>query len=195
VEKLKVKKTTETSAFTKRLVVDCSIAHAAGSAEQALNPTSKNCRDFLLAMRKAKHLLVRTKQLDEEWSRHESSFAKQWRLAMIQNRYVFLVRDAVNSDLRQRISQVDATKNEIAAMLKDALLIEAALPADKAIASLDETSRKLFAISSSSISELAGIVWVNPDQREENPIFWLKQGAWPDKSKQHGSLAKELGEP
>lgn len=169
-----MKKHTENSAFAKKLVIDASIARAAGSAGQALNPSSKKCRDFLLAMRRAKHFLVRTREIDEEWAKHESTFAKEWRASMVQKGYYCIVREAINHELREKIGNASVTLKEIKAMLKDVILIEAALSTDKAIASLDEHCREPFAKASVGIPELADITWVNPDRSEENPIYWLK---------------------
>lgn len=182
----------EQQPFQKRLVIDASIAHAAGSAGQALSPCSKHCRDFLLAIRKAKHSVVLTEEIKTEWAKHESAFAKEWRITMLQRGLAYIIRTSSSAELSEKVSNLSATQKEIKAMLKDLLLIEAALVTDKTVVALDEISRKLFAKSSDEIVELAEINWVNPDRKEENSIFWLKHGAWPEKTRQLGFLAKKL---
>lgn len=62
-------------------------------------------------------------------------------------------------------------------MRKDFRLIEAALAADKTIASLDEAVRLLFDSAAISVTELKGIAWLNPDIMEEECTAWLQSGA------------------
>ena len=62
-------------------------------------------------------------------------------------------------------------------MLKDVLLIEAALQADKIVASLDETVRHCFHEVTSTIVVLKQIAWVNPCKDDEKAIEWLEHGA------------------
>jgi hypothetical protein len=60
------------------------------------------------------------------------------------------------------------------AILKDAHLIEAALSADRIVASLDETARTLF-----QTTELNVVTWVNPVSERARIKAWLEEGAPP----------------
>ncbi len=62
-------------------------------------------------------------------------------------------------------------------MLKDLLLIEAALHTDEVIVSLDETVRGYFHAVAGIIPALTHIIWVNPCIDEETSIEWLQKGA------------------
>lgn len=175
--------------FSKRLVIDADVAQASGG-KNATHPTSKHCRDFLETVRKTGHSAVMTQEISAEWQKHESQFARLWRVAMQSQKKIHLAKDTVNSDLRNQINGAAASGNARKAMLKDVILIEAAMAADKTVISLDETSRRLFAAASESVSELEDVVWVNPgNSEEEKPIFWLKNGAWPEKKRRLGFRA------
>jgi hypothetical protein len=60
------------------------------------------------------------------------------------------------------------------AILKDAHLIEAALSADRIVASLDDNARALF-----HIAELNVVTWVNPVSATARIRAWLEEGAPP----------------
>ncbi|MGA9382780.1 MAG: hypothetical protein WBV73_28800 [Phormidium sp.] len=62
---------------SKLLVIDASVARAAGG-ESAKSPTSKYCRDFLLAVLDISHRVVMTPDIRKEWDKHQSSFARTW---------------------------------------------------------------------------------------------------------------------
>ncbi len=71
-------------------------------------------------------------------------------------------------------------------MIKDIILIEAAMYADNTIVSLDETVQKKYKGISIKVTEIGQIVWVNPDKEDETPIIWLRQGANPDEERKLG---------
>ncbi len=55
---------------SRLLVVDASIASAAGDV--STHPTSRRCRDFLLAIREICHQIVMTAPIQQEWDKHQS---------------------------------------------------------------------------------------------------------------------------
>ncbi len=63
-------------------------------------------------------------------------------------------------------------------------LIEAALAADRIVASNDDTVRHLFSSASQKVAALRQVMWVNPTTEEEKPIEWLEGGA-PDEAERH----------
>ncbi len=79
--------------------------------------------------------------------------------------------------MRPKVQRAAETKTACDAMLKDMLLIEAALHTDRIVISLDETVRKHFDVTSEHVSALKYIAWVNPCITEETAIDWLKDGA------------------
>jgi hypothetical protein len=178
---------------SKRLVIDASVARSAGGNE-ATSAGSKHCRDFLKSVLEICHRIVMTSEMKREWDKHQSSFARQWRVSMVARKKVDYLDDAKNntvSTLSNKVDLATVNKSDLKAMLKDFHLIESALASDRTIVSLDEAVRKLFIAASSSVGELKSIVWVNPAKEEEQPIFWLQDGAKAEKERQLGYRLEE----
>jgi hypothetical protein len=160
----------------RRLVIDASIANAA--SDRTAEPRSMRCNEFLIAIREAEHLMVITPGIQAEWNKHQCTFARKWRLEMIQSRKVVKLPDQYDAELWEKIPDTAVSDKQRDAMCKDIFLLEAALATDRCVASLDEnTARKPFSRAAKTIPKLREIVWVNPDKPEENPIEWLQAGA------------------
>jgi hypothetical protein len=158
---------------SKRLIIDASIAGAAGKerpegiaqAETTLL-TRKNCRDVLSAVRVA---MVRAGRLELNASCHSEK-----------------LRDAIMGVAGQKIGKIKITQEVCHIMLKDCHLLEAALATDNTIIALDEKARKPLKTTAQVLEKIQSIVWVNPDKPEEEAIAWLEAGAEPDKHRQLG---------
>lgn len=174
------------SRSSKRLVVDASVARAAGG-ETAVFPLSKRCRDLLKTMLAVCHRAVLTRPVREEWKKHESTFARQWRTAMMARKKLVLDDAPEDREIREAIEDAARTDKGRRAMLKDAHLIEAARATDGTVLSLDDVVRALFAAASSEVRPLRTIVWANPAHEEEGCLAWLEDGAPGDEHRQLGS--------
>ena len=165
----------------KRLVVNASVARAAGGVE-ATASVSISCTEFLETFRdECPHHVVMTPELSEEWDENQSKFAATWLRSMIARKRFDYEDPPVNQALRDEIEGTATRETEIEVMRKDFHLLEAARSTDQAIISLDETVRGLFARAVQHVGEIRDIVWVNPERtEEEEPIEWLKNGAPPD---------------
>lgn len=170
--------------MSKRLVIDASIARAAGETE---HPTSKRCRDFLRAVLRICHRLVLTPEIQEEWRRHQSDFTRKWRVQMYARKKIDEPNPPLNEPLRTGIERTTTAVNEQEAMLKDMRLIEAALNTDKVVVSLDERARTLFDRAGQTVEELRLILWLNPERPEESPLAWLEAGAKIERERQLGN--------
>jgi hypothetical protein len=170
---------------SRRLVIDASVGGAAGG-KLATFPTSKNCRDFLLTVRKLRHRIIMTPHLNDEWDRHQSSFAQAWLSSMVSRRRVIFVQIAPSNKLRRQIESTAANMDARRTMRKDFHLIEAAMAFDKTVVSLDEEVRSLFGSAARSVIPLSKIVWVNPDNADEGPIKWLENRAKPERKRMLG---------
>jgi hypothetical protein len=106
---------------------------------------------------------------------------------MTARRKVRFVNLIVDDELRGKIGRTAARDRDREAMLKDVLLIEAAMETDHTVISLDEAARGLFGKAAQSVGELRSIVWVNPEMVDEHPIPWLENGAKPEKRRRLGS--------
>ena len=165
----------------KRLVVNASVARAAGGVE-ATASVSISCTEFLETFRdECLHHVVMTPELSEEWDENQSKFAATWLRSMIARKRFDYEDPPVNQALRDEIEGTATRETEIEVMRKDFHLLEAARSTDQAIISLDETVRGLFARAVQHVGEIRDIVWVNPERtEEEEPIEWLKNGAPPE---------------
>ena len=176
---------------SKVLIIDCGIAHAAGP-EDAKHPTSKHCRDFLLAVRSICHRIGMSESVAAEWKRHRSGFSRRWLRSMEAKKKVIRLPSSEVALLRGSLDQSATSDNGRDAMAKDAHLLEAALGADQRIASLDETVRALFSDAATNVRQLRGIIWINPDTEFEASMDWLQRGAPLDKDLQLSSSRKPL---
>ncbi|MCL1464925.1 hypothetical protein [Argonema galeatum] len=176
---------------SKRLVIYASVARAAGS-EDAKDPKSQNCRDFLKAVRNICHRIVMTPDIKEEWNKHQSIFASRWRSSMVAKKKLeYLSEIVVDDELWSQVEDFTEFDNQRSAMIKDLLLIEAALATDKIVISLDDRVRKFFAKAAEQVNELKDIVWVNPARPEEQALLWLENGAEPEIERQLGFRPEE----
>ncbi len=166
---------------SKRLVIDASVAMAASG--NSIFPKSKHCRDFLTAVLQTCHRVVMTPEIYEEWKKHHTMFSHTWRIQMIGRKLLKVYAVETNETLRAKIEHLEVKNNERQAMLKDMLLIEAALVTDKTVISLDEVVRALFKQATAQVGELRQIVWVNPDKVVEEPLLWLENGAMANKER------------
>lgn len=190
-----------TSETLKRLIVDASIARAAGRERTAELPlldtivtTPKNCRDLLNAVLRLGFRMTMTPEIVREWDDHQGSFALGWRVAMRTAGKIEIrpscrsgeLREAITGMAGQQIGKVRVTEDVCRIMLKDCHLLEAALETDKIILALDEKARNPMRTTAQVIEAIRQIVWVNPDKPEEQAIAWLEAGATPEKHRQLG---------
>lgn len=163
-----------------RLVIDACVLRAAGEFDV---PSSLGCRLALDKIYKANHRAAVTPMLLGEWDKHQSNFARRWRIAMESFRRLDSVDATPMDSLRQRISEGLRKKANQKAALKDVHLVEAALRADRSIVSQDGRARKLFDRVDGEPKMLDGIAWVDPVEHQADAMAWLESGArateWP----------------
>jgi len=165
------------SLAARDLVVDASVAGAAGGLD-AKHATAVRCRDFLAAMlAQTSHSLVLSFEIEREWDDHQSGFARAWRRSMDARRRVVRTVVLPHQQLRRGVENCPVSDAAKEAMVKDLLLIEAALASDDTVVSRDDAVRDLFRANLNRVRALSRIVWVNPDRDEEEPIVWLRAGA------------------
>jgi hypothetical protein len=93
---------------------------------------------------------------------------------------------AVDAGMADKLRQAHLTDRDEAAIRKDARLLEAALAADSAVASLDEEVRSLLKGLSKQWVRIKPVVWVNPASPQEEAVSWLSAGAPMDKQRTLG---------
>ena len=164
--------------FSKVFVLDASLLKGAGGPDKIDNKSIK-CREFLEAMRRICHRAILTPEIREEWDKHQSIFASEWRVKMHLIRKI--VPRSIVPDDSMRTSILEAAPDQHVAriMLKDARLIEAARAADLIVVSLDDAARKHFSDVSVQIVVLKHICWINPNVKSNHYIKWMEAGAKP----------------
>lgn len=164
------------------LVIDASIAFAAGTLESR-HPTGERCRDFLITVRGVCHRMAWSEAIKAEWDKHQSPFAAQWLVSMMNLQKLRPVKDELSEELRNAIEEHSEDQNVVAIMLKDAHLIEAALATDLRLAARDDTARGHFSRLAATLDSLRRVIWVNPDIDDEQAIDWLENGARPERGR------------
>jgi hypothetical protein len=173
------------AASTQRLVIDASVARAAGG-QHATHPASKRCRDFLQTVLDVCHKAVVTPEIGAEWRRHRSRFFQLWRVSMEARKKVW--RAVCSEQLAdvERVCGALATPGQQEVARKDLHLIKAALGADRIVVSLDDAAREVFSLAAQSCPELRTIYWVNP-AHEDDAGGWLQTEADPNALRLLGS--------
>jgi len=179
-------RTSETrKAVTRRsLVVDASVARAAGGAD-AVHPTSTSCRDFLMAILDICHRVVRTDAIGDEWRRNASSFFRRWLVKMYGRKKVVRIQPPAHG-LQTKLSNALANPLDLAMAMKDVHLLDAAITTRSPIVSLDATSRALFASACAKVPELRRIVWIDPCTMQDAALEWGERGAPDEKHRMLG---------
>ena len=139
---------------------------------------SKASRDCLKSISEQGHLLVLSPELIDEWNKHQSRFARRWRVEMTSRDLVRDIPSPVDSNLRTRLQSTVENQDPGVwkAMEKDCLLIEAALATGKIVLSFDEKVRGHFERSSKDVAELHSIMWANPSHPAEGVVTWILAG-------------------
>ena len=171
-----------TRKFAKRLVIDASVAHAAGGPD-AVHPTSKACHDFLTAVSSISYQMVTTPEIAREWLIHMSEFAGEWFAQMQSRKKLVPIRPTARDKLLRAVEVSGQSQLNKKAMTKDLLLLDAALASDRRIASLDEKARWAFSLLAAGVARIRTVVWVNPACSDDKPVDWLRKGARPAKAR------------
>lgn len=147
----------------ERVVIDASIARSAGESS---HPTSSNCRAFLETVMQEKYMLVMTREIKQEWDKHQSIFARIWLRSMIaKKQFISLSNPGDYANLWSTLDEFyqDKQRREV---IKDIHLLEAALESDRCIFSLDDKMRSLLKQAVICCPDLVTIIWANPDRTE-----------------------------
>ena len=149
---------------SRLLVVDASIMRGAGQTE---HPVSKACRNFLEAILTICHRVVLTPEIREEWNRHQSKFARKWRVQMNARKKVWRIDTPRRIDLRT----TGASPNKQASIEKDRCLLEAAMSTERVIVTNDNALTHALAETTKGSKILRNIKWINPTI---DGVSWLE---------------------
>ena len=162
---------------SKSFVIDTDVLRRSGN-EKATFPAAKNCRDFLNTVQLLTYYVVISPELNREWNKHASTFARRWRVAMEKQDRVCYIKPAQDKKIESKVLETSRSKKQEESMKKDLHLINAALATDQTVISCEQKIRKLFARATKQVKEIRKVIWVNPERTvDEKPIEWLQNGA------------------
>jgi hypothetical protein len=164
----------------RRIVIDTSIARSAGKTE---HPVSRSCREFLEQILSICHHAVMTPDIRREWKKHRSRFTATWLASMTARKKVRVVLPTADASVLEKLKKAQMGEKNEAAILKDVLLVEAALATDSVVASLEKEVRSLLSAFSKQWGQIKTVAWVNPAKDEDTAIAWLSSGALPEKER------------
>jgi hypothetical protein len=142
---------------SRLLVVDASVAHSAGETE---HPMSRSCREVLVSIRDICHRMVLTQAIQEEWSRHESNFARRWRVSMYARKKIVPL-EGMQIDLAEKTLR-GLSANERENLRKDMCLIEAACGGDGIVVTRDDVIVAIWQKWQDGFNLPKAIRWINP---------------------------------
>jgi len=152
------------------IVVDASVAHSAGG-EDATHAQAIACRDGLQIIYEVELRLVMSRALYDEWSKHCSRYARKWLHRMFGHRRVAQLEPAEHQPTRIALLKF-LSHSEQATLLKDLLLVDAALAANGNILSLDDRTRHLLVKLAPHVRQLRALHWASPNT--EGCLNWLR---------------------
>ncbi len=161
-----------------RLVVDASIARAAGKGNRAANPPAPACIQALEIIQAQEQLrALFSKEVLDEWYKHASIFATKW-LGNLKARKRFERLDVPRWEhsAAVRDAAFDLEGRGEAAVLKDLHMVELAMASDRRVVSLDDRQAALLGRLAATVPALGGLHWANPHSRAE-VLPWLERCA------------------
>jgi hypothetical protein len=164
-------------AESRRLVIDASVARAAGKGHANTPPEKKACRDFLLAVLRVCHKVAMSPEVFEEWKNHKQEYAHTWLTSMVARKKFASKHSLENPDIKHAVLATATSEREREAMDKDLHLLWAAMSHDRLVVSLDENARVLFQRAAAGVAELRRIGWINPATEADCGVGWLEGGA------------------
>jgi hypothetical protein len=126
---------------SRRLVVDASVLHSAGGKPGH----SDHCRQMLVDVLELGHCAVTCPEIRDEWNRHQSTFARKWRVDMVSRKQLRSINIEIH---RQRIEvRIDGLQDvsvaKLKALRKDVHMLAAAAHADRVLVSGDHELKTL----------------------------------------------------
>lgn len=167
----------------KRIVVDADVGRSAASAQRAERgevpePASVSVLRALQAMRQARHRLVWSPALQEEWNRNvwRGTSGYAWLAEMFARKLVDRPNDDGDVERIARLAERRLEGREVSVVVKDAHVVAAALAhGDRRVLSRDRTAREMFGRLADDDREIGGVLWADP--AEVGTRGWLLEGA------------------
>ncbi len=159
----------------KKIVVDSNVARSAGNVSDI--PISGHSRDALLAILNRKHLLVLNEPFEAEWKKHESRFAKSWRVTMQQRGRICWIASDEFGALARRLGEIEEANFPKDALLKDMHVFACALATDRIVVSNESRLKKHLLRLAAFETSILLLSWASPNEEGKDCAIWLRAGA------------------
>lgn len=157
------------------LVIDASVARAAGTGNPHANPPAPQSIDCLEAVRDGSFSVVFDGETRDEWLRHGRPFAVKWLANMKATKRFRFLRDVQWEHLGVLLeAAADLPGNQPAAVAKDAHVVALAMVSDRRVLSGDLRQRELLG-KLDGVPDLELLCWASP--AEPGTLGWLHSGA------------------
>lgn len=156
----------------RKIVVDASVARSAGASKDQF---SINCREVLDTLLRSRHLMTMSPVLYQEWNLHAGHIAQEWLGSMQSRGLIYFLQECTCREIRAACNMCAMSDKNKVAWKKDFHLICAAHVTDKAIISLDDEARDIFAMIADSSSEVSSIEWMNPYSEFSVIAAWVNR--------------------
>jgi hypothetical protein len=171
----------KTSYKGKRLVIDTCICQAAGNPYSE-DEISIKCTNVLDCVCDLEYHFVYTREIENEINKHLSEFPTKctinWIAKMRSRNLVYLITEpTINQELRTKIKSKPFGSRQLAEVLKDAILIEAANVTDNKIISRDTKAYNYYKGLAEDIDEVKIVLWYDLNNPDHKIINWLRGGA------------------
>lgn len=155
------------------LVIDACVAKSASTTEK---PRSRQAREVLDAVTRCRIPVLFTASITDEWERHASTYSTRWRVMMMSRGLAISRKDKKSSLLRKTVALVLTDPADVAALLKDIHLLEAALAYASRVVSGDDRSGRLANKVAEQFEALQRIQWVSPHDDSLACCQWIRSG-------------------
>ena len=142
---------------SRLLVVDASVARSAGETE---HPVSSCCREALLVIRTICHRIVMTAEVQDEWNRHMSRFARKWLVSMWARKKVYPCEGVQLSDADRACDGLSTAEQD--GLRKDLCLLEAACAGDGIVVTRDDALQVIWQKCHDRLGLPKQIRWIHP---------------------------------
>lgn len=153
--------------MSRAMVIDASVARASGGLTG--NSYSQAALEILTRVLEGRYPVLMSARIRDEWNRHQSRFARQWRTSMMARRLISVDEPPQNEGLRRILAANEEGIRELR-VAKDLHLVEGAIYGGGVLITLDNQLRAdLAALNPNAHNQIR---WVNPQSEYDLDAIW-----------------------
>ncbi len=155
------------------MVVDASVARAAGSGDDARASVS---RQLLEGVLEVCHHAAFCPQVFAEWRKHRSGFAREWLTSMFARRKVESLSPCSTAEIESMLDSSNLSESKRSAVAKDAHLLAVAKATSALVATLDCTLVDLVRELQQGNPSIHSIAFLDLQRDSQNVLAWIQRG-------------------